>query len=187
MADTAAAARPSPRPRPSATGPNLRLVPNRHNSGTLHPEMQDAAAPQATAEPENPGIQPSKLHAALTATIASSDWWKRMVKAGLAYYTPPSVLVDRPATVAELAEYAYWAPWTRAQAGTLRTAGIWWYRLVGVPATVTCRYWEWICQRPGRAIPTLITVKLIASTSWGGWLIDHLITPTASALTWALL
>lgn len=96
-----------------------------------------------------------------------------------AYLTPPQVFTDRPASLAELAEYARYAQWTTQDAGLVRACGIWWYRLVGYPKTVTGRYAEWIWQRPGRAIPALLTVKLIAHTTPGAWVVDHVVYPAA--------
>ncbi len=81
------------------------------------------------------------------------------VRAVLADFTPPAVWKDAPASLAELATYARAGAWTAQQAGFVRNLGIWWCRLVAIPATVACRYLEWFAQRPGR---TLTVIALIA-------------------------
>ena len=104
-----------------------------------------------------------------------------------AYVTPPSVLTEAPASVAELAAYAHWGAWTSGTDGPLRKLGIVWHRLIGLPVTVVCRYVEWTAQRPGRAIPVYLLWKLLISTGPGPWAADHLIRPVLGVLAWVLL
>jgi hypothetical protein len=116
--------------------------------------------------------------------------WERLgvlFDRALVYVTPPAVLTEPPASVAELATYARAGAWTGRRSGLVRGAGVWWYRLVGLPCTVVCRYAEWIFQRPGRAIPVLLLVKLLASTTWGSWSVAHLVTPALHAALWLFL
>ncbi|WP_123678926.1 hypothetical protein [Couchioplanes caeruleus] len=126
----------------------------------------------------------SSLHS-WTATL------RKQLRAGLGwlreYLTPPSVLAEAPASVAELRRYARWGAWTSSTAGLLRNLGIGWYRLVGLPVTVVCRYVEWIWQRPGRAIPVYLLWKLLISTGPGPWAAEHLIRPVLGVLAWVLL
>ncbi|MEV0732407.1 hypothetical protein [Polymorphospora sp. NPDC050346] len=110
-----------------------------------------------------------------------------MIDAVLEYVTPPSVLTQPPASVAELAAYAKTGEWTARRYGFVRGAGIWWYRLVGLPYTVWCRYGEWIAQRPGRAITVLLLIKLLASTTAGEWVVEHLIVPAGRIAVWLFL
>lgn len=125
----------------------------------------------------------SGLHPAITERDRWGEWGARF----LTYFTPPTVLTDRPAAIPELAVYAHEGGWTRQQHGALRASGIWWWRLVGLPKTVISRYREWIWQRPGRAIPVLLLVKLLALTGPGTWAVNHLFLPAARAAVWLLL
>ncbi|WP_433732562.1 hypothetical protein ACQP2Y_46740 (plasmid) [Actinoplanes sp. CA-051413] len=119
------------------------------------------------------------------------DTLREQIRSGLAgikgYLTPPSVLTQPPASVAELAAYAHWGAWTSRTDGPLRRLGIVWHRLVSLPVTVVCRYVEWIAQRPGRAIPVYLLFKLLISTGPGPWVADHLIRPVLGVIAWVLL
>lgn len=194
---TDAAYAPSAQPRPGAdrrgTPPNLRLVTVGKAEGCI------AADETPTVAPDSRGSRQARLQAVIT----DSAQWAAWVKSGLAYFTPPKVWVEQPASLAELADYARHAQWTRSpyvaapytdettkeqvKTGAIRAAGIWWYRIVGLPKTVCNRYSEWVWQRPGRAIPVLLLIKLIASTSYGSWAVDHLFTPAVQAVAWVLL
>ncbi len=123
------------------------------------------------------------VHSAITQRERVQSW----LQAATVYLTPPSVLTDSPASVAELAAYAKRADWTASQTGFLRGAGVAWFRLVGLPITVVCRYVEWIAQRPGRAIPVAVLVKVAALTTPGAWAVDNILTPVAHAAAWILL
>ena len=103
------------------------------------------------------------------------------------YVTPPSVLTDRPASVAELRAYARRGGWTVQSAGPLRAAGVAWYRVIGLPTTVVGRYIEWIAQRPGRAIPVFALWKLLILTGGGPWFAAHVIVPAGHVAAWVLL
>jgi hypothetical protein len=145
------------------------------------------------------GSTVARLKSAITDRDRLAVWWAALA----AYFTPPSVFVDRPASLAELAAYARFAPWTRQEyiakphtdedtgnvvkTGPLRAFGVAWYRYVGYPYTVASRYREWIAQRPGRAVPVLLLVKLLASTTPGAWVVANVVMPVASAVAWALL
>lgn len=121
------------------------------------------------------------------SALTDRDMWADLARRALAYITPPSVLTGHPDTVAQLAAYAKAGAWTRRRSGVIRALGVWWYRLVGLPYTVTCRYAEWIAQRPGRAIPVLLLVKLLASTTPGAWVVEHVIVPIGHAAAWLFL
>jgi hypothetical protein len=109
------------------------------------------------------------------------------IRGARTYFTPPAVLTERPASVAELTAYAKRAGWTSQSHGGIRAAGIAWYRVIGLPTTVVCRYVEWIAQRPGRAIPAFALWKLVISTGPGPWITDNVITPLGHAAAWVLL
>lgn len=132
---------------------------------------------------ETSNSETSRPHPAITKRDRWSGWGARF----LTYFTPPTILADRPASIPELATYAHEGGWTRQQHGLLRASGIWWWRLVGLPKTVISRYREWIWQRPGRVIPVLLLIKLLALTGPGMWVVDHLFLPAARAAVWLLL
>lgn len=121
------------------------------------------------------------------SALTDRDFWLNLVDRVRAYLTPPSLLTERPDSVAQLAAYAKTGAWTKRRTGAIRSAGIWWYRLVGLPYTTICRYAEWIAQRPGRAIPVLLLVKLLASTTPGSWFVEHVIVPVGHTVVWLFL
>lgn len=125
---------------------------------------------------------PDTLHPAITFGDRARGW----VAAARAYWTPPEILTKRPPAVSALSAYAKAGAWTRQVDGPIRRAGVWWFRLIGVPVTVACRFAEWVWQRPGRAIPVLVLCKVLALTTPGAWLVDAG-TDVVSALAWALL
>jgi hypothetical protein len=173
--------RPSPYPRAaeSASRPaaaHLRVVPEPEPAATLQPE---------TATTENTPLDhvsaghdhPDDAHDSPVAepTAASPGLWAR----SKAYWTPPQIFTDRPASLAELADYAKYAPWTHQNSGLIRGAGIGYYRALTYPYTTVSRYREWVTQRPGRLLLHLAGVKLFALTGPGTWVVDHLVYPAA--------
>lgn len=193
VADLAAAgvrppgSRPSPRPRtapPAAPGPvpdDITISDSPVSTG----ESKSAPAPDR-AEVDGPKV--SSLQSSLhldsdTLRERMLSWWEWLRE----YVTPPSVLTESPASVAELAAYAHWGAWTSSTGGPLRRLGIVWHRLFGLPTTVVCRYVEWIFQRPGRAIPVYLLWKLLISTGPGPWAADHIIRPVLGVFAWVLL
>ena len=174
MTDAAAPTyRPSPRPHPAAapsrpTDTHLHVVP------TLQPETETAE--NTPTETITAGQSGSSL--ARRAREAAAGFRVR-IDATRAYWTPPAVFTDRPASLAELAEYAREAPWTQQKTGPIRAVGVSWYRFVGYPKTVKNRYSEWIWQRPFRAFAFLGAVKIFALTGPGSWAVDHIVYPAA--------
>ncbi len=117
------------------------------------------AVPQVpTAERE------SVIESSQTVTFPVQSAITERVRAVIADLTPPAVWKEQPASLSKLASYAHKAAWTRRDAGFIRSLGIWWCRLVGLPVTVACRYLEWIAQRPGRAA----TVAALIVIFWLG-------------------
>lgn len=139
------------------------------------------------AETEAPSPErktgPRSGSAPVPEVTVSDRWWWRVRD----YFTPPEILTDRAASIPELAAYAHRSAWTRHRLGLTRTAGIWWWRLVGLPQTLRCRIREWVWQRPGRAITVIALVKLLSLTTPGAWVVDRLITPVVHAALWLFL
>jgi hypothetical protein len=190
---TAEARRPSPRPHPAGAPsrpvdrPDLRVVPPPDDmfvdvaEQVRNPEMPNAGSNEGPPESEitagqgAPTVETDVPTSGSSLRVKVSDLWT----AAGAYWTPPALFTDRPASLAELSQYARTAPWTAQTAGLLRAAGIWHYRLVGYPKTVVNRYSEWVWQRPLRLAAHLAGLKLAASTGPGIWLVDHIVYPVA--------
>lgn len=116
---------------------------------------------------ENSAIGPDS---AMGSALTDGDRWAGLAERLAGYWTPPAVVVDRPASLSELAAYASTGAWT-SQRGFWRVAGIWWFRLVGLPVTVAAYYGAWIAQRPGRALVLAVLYALLAHTGPGRWLL----------------
>lgn len=141
--------------------------------------------------PDSPQVDEPKVSSLQSSLHFDADTLRERMRSGWEwlreYVTPPSVLTESPASVAELAAYAHWGAWTSSTGGPLRRLGIVWHRLVGLPTTVVCRYVEWIAQRPGRAIPVYLLFKLLISTGPGPWAAENIIRPVLGVLAWVLL
>ncbi len=182
MSAEAAAAprrRPSPRPRPDS-GPALRVVATGDsetctlNPATAQAPTSEITKPQVSDHPDSANAGAARLQVAgFTARVKAA--WVRSAD----YWTPPSLFTDRPASLAELADYAHSAPWTHQRTGLIRGLGIAWYRLFGLPYTVISRYREWFAQRPLRWAALAGGIKLLTMTGPGAWLVDHLVYPVA--------
>jgi hypothetical protein len=183
---TAAAYRPSPRPRPAGTpsrpAPNhLHVVPA---PNTLQPETatgeatptDDVSAAQIVSDGANPGARRLQIAGLRALYGRTRDYW-----------TPPAIFTDQPASLADLADYARTAAWAHQPTGPLRAAGISFHYGIGYPYTVYSRYREWAFQRPGRLTAHLAGIKLLALTGPGIWLADHLIYPAARLVGHILL
>lgn len=181
MTETATAGtyRPSPKPRPAAGQ-------SRPDSPHLHVVRPDSEVPTSG----NPADTPtetitagqngsSTAHAPDFSDIDFRTRTGSLWQASKAYWTPPAVFTDRPASLAELAEYARHAPWTAQQTGIVRKAGIGYQLGVAYPYTVISRYREWFAQRPLRFAALLTGVKLASMTGPGAWVVDHLVYPAA--------
>jgi hypothetical protein len=102
------------------------------------------------------------------------------------YFTPPAPWADPPASLSELSSYAHVGAWAPRD-GFRRRLGIAYWYCLGLPATVTLRYGEWVMQRPGRLVTVLGLCALLWRTSYGrsaahavGWLLHIVFYP----LTW---
>jgi hypothetical protein len=176
VTEPATARRPSPRPRPAGTPPrpdqpHLRVV------ETPNSEMPSSGSPvQAPTETISAGHDLGGNRSGIPGfRVRRPFTWA----ATRTYWTPPALFTDRPASLADLRDYATAAPWTSQNTGLLRGFGVGWYRTVAYPATVACRYWEWAWQRPLRVALHLGLVKVAAMTGPGIWVTDHLVYPAA--------
>lgn len=149
-------------------------------SDGLRSNGQSAGTPaERETTPELSTVHPDRL------TVR--DRIAGLVEASRAYWVPPNLLTQPPASVAELSDYAHHAGWTRRTDGPVRAFGIGWHRAVGLPITVVCRYAEWIAQRPGRALPVFGVWKLVILTGPGPDIADHIIRPALAFVAWVLL
>ncbi len=172
---TAAARRPSPYP-PSVTDGNSPVSTGEFGSAPVRGSAQVG------------GLEVSSLQSTLhpTAVTVRDRLWG-WLRASRAYWTPPAVLTEPPASAAQLAAYAWRGGWTGGVDGPVRRLGVWWHRLVGLPVTVVCRYVEWVAQRPGRAVPVYVLWRLFVLTTAGQWAMEHLIRPVLGLAAWVLL
>jgi hypothetical protein len=167
--------------RPADPRTRLHVVPE---PATLQSETatstctptEHVSAAQIVSDSANPDAGPLQIAG-----------WRGLYERTRGYWTPPAIFTQTPATLAELAEYARYAPWTQQSSGIFRAAGIGYYRLVAYPATVGHRYGEWVAQRPGRLLIHMAGIKLAAMTGPGIWLVDHLIYPAARIVGQILL
>ena len=200
MTDAAAPTyRPSPRPHPAAAPSRptedrrLKVVPTADSPPEVPTSGNPAEAPQeivSAGQSGSPTEATSENRLSGLRTKAATAW-----TASRAYWTPPAVFTDKPASLADLAAYARHAPWTAqpyiaqpytdehtkklVKTGLVRAAGIWYYRSLAYPWTVVSRYLEWFAQRPMRAVALLGGVKIFALTGPGSWAVDHIVYPAA--------
>lgn len=80
-------------------------------------------------------------------------------------FQPPEIWdTDRP-SLAKVAARAKRGGWTKTD-GTVRRAGIAYFRLVYVPTAAACRYLDWIVERPSRLAVALAVLGLIVGAIW---------------------
>jgi hypothetical protein len=186
--------RPSPRPRPAPPAPPVAAGPVPDDVPPVtHGNSPQVSTGESKGAPASPLVQEDseKVSSLQSSLHFNLDTLREQIRSGLGgikgYWTPPSVLTETPASVAELAAYAHWGAWTSSTDGPLRKLGIVWHRAFSLPATVVCRYVEWLWQRPGRLIPVYVLWKLLISTGPGPWVADHLIHPVLGVIAWVLL
>lgn len=184
---TAAAWRPGPRvdnpQRPAEDRPRLHVVPEpAADSATCNLQPETAEPDTPTEEFPQVSDHPDSATQAAARLQISGLWasTKDLTARTGAYWTPPALFTDQPASLAELADYAHHAPWTHQHNGLIRGAGVGYWRGVAHPYTVVSRYREWVMQRPGRLLVHLGAVKLLAHTTPGVWVVDHLVYPAAT-------
>lgn len=168
--------RPSPRPRPAdeparPTPGHLRVVPDPNS------EMPTSGNPEA---PPTETITAGQDGSPTVSTADTSEsGFRTWITRSRDYWTAPKLYTDRPASLADLAQYAKHAPWTAQQTGPARTFGVWYYRAVAYPYTAWGRTKEHFVQRPLRFATLLGVIKVASMTGPGGWIVDHLIYPAA--------
>lgn len=80
-------------------------------------------------------------------------------------FQPPEIWTsDRP-SLAKVAARAKRGEWTKAD-GTLRRAGVVYFRFVYVPTAASCRLVDWLVERPSRLAVTFAVLGLIAGAVW---------------------
>lgn len=104
-----------------------------------------------------------------------------------AYWVPPNLLTKPPASVTELSAYAHRAGWTSSRTGPIRFAGVAWWRVVGLPLTVLCRYVEWFAQRPSRGLVAAFIWVTFSRSVPGQWAADHIVRPILAVAAWIFL
>jgi hypothetical protein len=161
--------------RPADPRTRLHVVPEPKSEVPTSGKPQAAPTPSETAAHSGAPSETGAAVSDLEFRVRAAGLWTR----SRTYWTPPAVFTARPASLADLAEYAKHAPWTHQQTGIVRAFGVGYYRSVGYPYTVVSRYREWIAQRPARLLVALGGIKLAASTGPGIWVVDHLIYPAA--------
>lgn len=95
-----------------------------------------------------------------------SAWMERR----FADFEPPEVWSKPPAALSELSRYVRHGAWAGPHT-PWRTAAIWWFRLVGLPASTVAYYGAWIIQRPSRTIAAAIVYALLAHLPFLSWLL----------------
>lgn len=164
--------RPSPRPRPHAE------------------TVTDSKAPASSGVPADP--TPERETAAEGSSLQSrSDALRNRIRDALGrtrgYWVPPQFLTNAPPTVAELSAYARHGAWTARHDGPVRAYGVAWYGGVALAVTAGCRWFEWTCQRPLRALAAYVLWRLLITTAPGQWVADYIIRPICAAAAWVLL
>lgn len=111
--------------------------------------------------------------------ITDSDENRPLLARLIDELTPPEPWQHRPAAPAELWRYAVRGAWTDEElpprrAGDkprrtgVRVAGMWWCRLVALPATVLTHYAAWIFARPSRTVALIVLWALLMHTPLRG-------------------
>jgi hypothetical protein len=91
-----------------------------------------------------------------------------------AYWRPPTVWSDPPASLDEICRYARYGEWTKTD-GVWRFLGITW-SWMALAVSAPLYYAAWFVQRPGRFFTGLVVYALAAHTPifawlpWPGWL-----------------
>lgn len=116
--------------------------------------------------------------------VADGDIIRRVITSTATYFTPPSIVTARPDSVVELRRYPREGDWLLAKVGPLRTLAVAYWRTVGLPITVVCRYVEWIAQRPGRAVLAYLLWRLFTVAGPGRWIVGNVGPILGSVFKW---
>jgi hypothetical protein len=137
------------------------------------PSPERETAPQASESPKS--------------EVTYGDIARRAVASTATYFTPPSILTARPESVVELRRYPREGDWLLAKVSPLRTLAVTYWRAIGLPVTVICRYVEWIAQRPGRALLAYVLWRLFTVAGPGRWLVENVGPALGSIGKWLFL
>jgi hypothetical protein len=130
----------------------------------------------------------SSLHRGLYLRLLTfRDWAAEGVGRSRAYWVPPKLMTEPPASVADLSAYARRAGWTSRGDGPVRALGIAWFVFVALPWTTACRYVEWFAQRPGRCLAAFLVWQTVIRSIPGLWAVDHVVRPILAAAAWVFL
>jgi hypothetical protein len=135
-----------------------------------NPSPERETGPQASESPKS--------------EVTRGDIARRVITSTATYFTPPSILTARPESVVELRRYPREGDWLLAKASPLRTLAVNYWRAIGLPVTVICRYVEWVAQRPGRALLAYVLWRLFTVAGPGRWLVENMGPILGSILKW---
>lgn len=138
------------------------------------------------ADPADHEIAPETPET-LKSEVTGRDIARRVIESTATYFTPPSVLTARPESVTELRRYPREGDWLLARIGPLRTLAVAYWRTVGLPITVACRYVEWVAQRPGRALLAYGLWRLFTVAGPGRWIVENVGPVLGSIAKWLFL
>lgn len=128
---------------------------------TPEPESESQGGPargRAREDTEPPGAVPTIKERA-AAVIPRLE----------ATFRPPLVWTEAPASLSELAAYAFDGEWAGSN-WFARFLGEWWCRLVAIPSSTVAYYAAWILQRPGRALTLVLIYFTVSQSDFGSWL-----------------
>ena len=154
---------PRRRPAPAPVTERETALPTSHSAGHGSGATNSAARAGARAR-----VAPETVLTQGDRPTDSVGPWDGLKARLAAYWRPPSVVAEPPATLLELIAYARDGEWTR-QDGPLRALGIG-YSWLAVAATTVLYYAAWIVQRPGRLATVSVLYALLAHTPPGAWL-----------------
>ncbi|WP_152748194.1 hypothetical protein [Micromonospora sp. RV43] len=152
------------RPSPVPVTERETALPTPHSAGVPAGTASSAARAGARAR-----VAPETVLTQGHQPTDSPGVWDGLKERLAAYWRPPSVVADPPATLLELIAYARTGEWTSAGIGPVRALGIG-YSWLAVAATTVLYYAAWIVQRPGRLATVTVLYGLLAHTPPGAWL-----------------
>jgi hypothetical protein len=166
MTSTTTNSQTEPRRRPSPVPVTERetALPTPHSARVPAETANSAARAGARAR-----VAPDSVLTQGDEPADSPGVWDGLKARLAAYWRPPSVVAEAPATLLELIAYARTGEWTSAGIGPVRALGIG-YSWLAVAVTTVLYYAAWIVQRPGRLATVTVLYGLLAHTPPGAWL-----------------
>lgn len=129
----------------------------------------------------------SEASQTLKSEVTDSHILRRVITSTAAYFTPPSVITARPDSVVELRRYPREGDWLLDRVNPLRGLAVTYWRVIGLPVTVACRYAEWVAQRPGRAVLAYLLWRLLTVAGPGRWIVENVGPVLGSIAEWLFL